>query len=319
MEAERFNYDHIAPEHLVLGLIKVGSGVAAEVLRKMNIDLEKIRSETEAIINGPPDAVVMGQLPFTLGAKKVLEFAIDEARAFQHDYIGTEHLLLGLIRLKDSRAAEVMASQRLRYDDVRQKIIETLATMPTRPAVVMEPVDPQYRREEPRRVAPARTNAGHFDRFTDRARNIMTFARREAIRFNHDFIGTEHILLGLIIEGSGVAANVLEDLDVDLEKTKKEVESRLKPLPQADLADKQLPFTPRGKRVLEFAIDEARGLGHNYVGSEHVLLGLLREGEGTGGQVLMDPVIRGKPEGLTLEMARDELRRFLGETGGKET
>jgi len=145
-----------------------------------------------------------------------------------------------------------------------------------------------------------------FDRFTDRARKVISFARDEAERFNHDYIGTEHILLGLVKEGSGVAANVLENLDVDLEKVRAEVEKLVKPAPDV-VAGGQLPFTPRAKKVLEFAIDEARGLNHNYVGTEHLLLGLIREKEGLAAQVLMNL-------GLTLEDVRKELMEFLGIT-----
>ena len=143
-----------------------------------------------------------------------------------------------------------------------------------------------------------------FDRFTDRARKVMSFARQEAERFNHDYIGTEHILLGLVKEGSGVAANVLENLDVDLEKVRLEVEKLVKPAPDV-VTIGQLPFTPRAKKVLEFAIDEARALDHNYVGTEHLLLGLLRENEGLAAQVLMNL-------GLKLDDVRSEVMEFLG-------
>jgi ATP-dependent Clp protease ATP-binding subunit ClpC len=132
----------------------------------------------------------------------------------------------------------------------------------------------------------------------------MSFARQEAERFNHDYIGTEHVLLGLVKEGSGVAANVLENLDVDLEKVRLEVEKLVKPAPDV-VTMGQLPFTPRAKKVLEFAIDEARALDHNYVGTEHLLLGLLREQEGLAAQVLMNL-------GLKLEDVRNEVMEFLG-------
>src|SRR6185369_6462868 len=124
-----------------------------------------------------------------------------------------------------------------------------------------------------------------FDRFTDRARKVMSFARQEAERLNHDYIGTEHILLGLVKEGSGVAANVLENMDVDLEKVRREVEKLVKPAPEI-VSLGQLPFSPRAKQVLEYTIAEARALDHNYVGTEHLLLGLLREKEAISAQIL---------------------------------
>jgi ATP-dependent Clp protease ATP-binding subunit ClpC len=143
-----------------------------------------------------------------------------------------------------------------------------------------------------------------FDRFTDRARKVMSLARQEAERLNHDYIGTEHVLLGLVKEGTGVAANVLEALDVDLEKVRMEVEKLAKPAPDV-VTMGQLPFTPRAKKVLEFAMEEARALDHNYVGTEHILLGLLREQEGLAAQVLMNLHLK-------LDEVRGEVLEFLG-------
>ncbi|HTL52770.1 MAG TPA: ATP-dependent Clp protease ATP-binding subunit [Planctomycetota bacterium] len=143
-----------------------------------------------------------------------------------------------------------------------------------------------------------------FDRFTDRARKVMSYARQEAERFNHDYIGTEHILLGLVKEGNGVASTVLENLGVDLEKVRLEVEKMVKPSPDIQTMG-QLPFTPRAKQVLELALEEARSLDHNYVGTEHLLLGLLRENEGLAAQVLLNLNLR-------LEDVRREVMEFLG-------
>ena len=126
-----------------------------------------------------------------------------------------------------------------------------------------------------------------FDRFTDRARKVMGLARQEAQRFNHDYIGTEHILLGLIQEGSGVAADVLKNLDVDLKKIRQEVE-KLVSHGTTMVTMGQLPFTPRAKKVLELALEEASNLGHNYIGTEHLLLGLYHDPGSIAAQVLAD-------------------------------
>ncbi len=120
-----------------------------------------------------------------------------------------------------------------------------------------------------------------FDRFTERARKVMTLARQEAQKLNNDYIGTEHILLGLVQEGSGVAAQVLKNLDVDLRKVRAEVE-RLVEQGTSPVSGSQLPFTPRAKRVLELAMEEAQTLGHNYIGTEHLLLALLEFEDGAG-------------------------------------
>ncbi len=143
-----------------------------------------------------------------------------------------------------------------------------------------------------------------FERFTDRARKVMALANQEAQRFNHEYIGTEHVLLGLVKEGSGVGANVLKNLDVDLRKVRLEVEKLVKSGPDM-VTMGRLPQTPRAKKVIEYAIEEARNLNHNYVGTEHLLLGLLREQDGVAAQVLMNL-------GLKLDEVREEVLNLLG-------
>ncbi|MGC6486122.1 MAG: ATP-dependent Clp protease ATP-binding subunit [Planctomycetota bacterium] len=151
-----------------------------------------------------------------------------------------------------------------------------------------------------------------FDRFTDRAKKVMSFARQEAMKFNHEYIGTEHILLGLVQEGSGVAANVLKNMSIDLEKIRHEVEKIVKTGPSM-VTMGQLPFTPRAKKVLELSLEEASQLSHNYIGTEHLLLGLIRENEGIAAQVLMNL-------GVKLDEVREEVLEFLGasESGDDE-
>ncbi len=143
-----------------------------------------------------------------------------------------------------------------------------------------------------------------YEKFTDRARQVMQFANQEAQRFKHEYIGTEHILLGLVKEGSGVAANVLKNLDIDLHKVRGEVEKIVQSGPDTVTADR-LPLTPRAKKVIEYSIEEAHDLNHNYVGTEHLLLGLLREEEGVAAQVLMNL-------GLKVEDLRNEVLELLG-------
>src|SRR5476649_2101605 len=143
-----------------------------------------------------------------------------------------------------------------------------------------------------------------YERFTDLARKVMQLANQEAQRFNHEYIGTEHILLGLVKEGTGVAANVLKNLDIDLRKIRLEVEKIVQAGPEMVTMGK-LPQTPRAKKVIEYSIEEARQLNHNYVGTEHLLLGLLREQEGVAAQVLMNL-------GLKLEDVREEVLNLLG-------
>jgi ATP-dependent Clp protease ATP-binding subunit ClpC len=124
-----------------------------------------------------------------------------------------------------------------------------------------------------------------FERFTDRARRVVVLAQEEARLLNHNYIGTEHILLGLVREGDGVAARALESLGISLEAVRQHVEEIIGRGKQAPSG--HIPFTPRAKKVLELSLREAHQLGHNYIGTEHILLGLIREGEGVAAQVLV--------------------------------
>src|SRR4051812_46807549 len=140
--------------------------------------------------------------------------------------------------------------------------------------------------------------------FTDRVRKVLAMAREEAIRLQHDYVGTEHILLGLIREGEGVAAAVLNNLAVDLEQVQEKVEESVR-RGKATIALGELPYTSRAKKVLEFAMAEARELNHSYVGTEHLLLGLLREEKGIAAEVLGQL-------GVSLEDARRQTLKLLG-------
>ena len=124
-----------------------------------------------------------------------------------------------------------------------------------------------------------------FERFTDRARRVLVLAQEEARLLEHNYIGTEHILLGLVREGDGVAAKALESLDISLEAVRAKVAETLGPA--GPEATGSVPFTPRSKKVLELSLREALRLGHNYIGTEHILLGLVREGEGVAARVLV--------------------------------
>jgi ATP-dependent Clp protease ATP-binding subunit ClpC len=141
--------------------------------------------------------------------------------------------------------------------------------------------------------------------FTERVRKVLTMAREEAARLHHEYVGTEHILLGLIREGEGVAATVLQNLNVELEEIQQKIEETVKKGKAGQASGPDLPYTSRAKKVLELAMSEARELNHSYVGTEHLLLGLLREEKGIAAQVLTDA-------GVNLEAARAETLRILG-------
>src|SRR6266576_1172923 len=148
-----------------------------------------------------------------------------------------------------------------------------------------------------------------FERFTDRARRVVVLAQEEARMLNHNYIGTEHILLGLIHEGEGVAAKALESLGISLEGVRQQVEEIIGQGQQAPSG--HIPFTPRAKKVLELSLREALQLGHNYIGTEHILLGLIREGEGVAAQVLVKL-------GADLNRVRQQVIQLLSGYQGKE-
>jgi ATP-dependent Clp protease ATP-binding subunit ClpC len=141
-----------------------------------------------------------------------------------------------------------------------------------------------------------------FERFTDRARRVVVFAQDEAKMLNHNYIGTEHLLLGLIHEDEGLAARALKTLGVRLDETRQEVEDIIGRGEGAQIG--HIPFTPRAKQVLELSLREALQLDHSYIGTEHILLGLMREGGGVAAQVLVR-------SGVDLNMARQEVIRLL--------
>jgi ATP-dependent Clp protease ATP-binding subunit ClpC len=145
-----------------------------------------------------------------------------------------------------------------------------------------------------------------FERFTDRARRVVVRAQDEARTLNHDFISTEHILLGLVDEGQGLAAKALESLGISLQAVRERVEDAVPPGQNPPRPGGHIPFTPRAKKVLELSLSEAKVLGHHYIGTEHILLGLLREGEGVAAQVLV-------ALGADLDGTRERVVQMLAE------
>jgi ATP-dependent Clp protease ATP-binding subunit ClpA len=148
-----------------------------------------------------------------------------------------------------------------------------------------------------------------FERFTDRARRVVALAQEEARMLNHSYIGTEHILLGLIHEGEGVAAKALESLGISLDAVRQQVKEIIGRGQQAPSG--HIPFTPRAKKVLELSLREAQQLGHNYIGTEHILLGLIREGDGVAAQVLVKL-------GADLNRARPQVVQLLFGRAGED-
>jgi len=303
-EAQRFNHEYIGTEHILLGLVKEGSGVGATVLKNLGLDIKELRLEVEKLVKSGPDMVTIGKLPQTPRAKKVIEYAIEEARALNHNYVGTEHILLGLLREREGIAAQVLTNSGLKLEEVRQETLNLLGPGSQDDSSAMMGMKRHQRGHiEATRKAPAWS-------FTDRAAGVMLLASQEAQRYNHEHIGTEHILLALLKEGCGVAATALNNLNVRIGRVQKEVE-RLVPRGPSMRTMGKLPQTPRAAKSIEYAVGAARALNGRYVGTQHILLGLLREKEGTAAQVLTNL-------GLELEDVRRDVLSLLGVTAKEE-
>src|SRR5579875_946671 len=283
-EAQRLGQDYIGPEHLLLGLIALPA--IETLLRRLDVQPDELRRQIQSIVpKGPPKA---GEPPvgrLTPRSKKVLDLAALAARE-RGQQTGAIDILAGILMDGENSAAGVLRSMGIDRKRVAQE-----AT----------PVGP---------APPAEGGTSHtegsFDRFTERARKVLSLAQEESQRFNHNYIGTEHILLGLVREGEGVAAKILANLGVELTKVRTAVEfiiGRGERPPQGEIG-----LTPRAKKVIELAVDEARRLGHHYVGTEHLLLGLIREGEGIAAGVL-------ESLGVSLEKVRAQVIKVLTQTG----
>jgi ATP-dependent Clp protease ATP-binding subunit ClpA len=247
--------DRVDTEHVLLAIFAEGTGIAVRTLRKLKIDSLKITLDVERIApsgtlqpTNPTD-----ELPHSIAVERAIGFAIEESRALNHDHVGSEHLLLGLMRETGGIASEVLRKHRLTIDQVRTALLEQLKN--------------------------------RFERFTYRARKIVALANQQAIRMHRNQIDTEHVLLGIVVEGSSLASQVLKHLKVDLRKIESEVE-RIAPKGPDVIATGKLPQSLAFKRAIEFSVFESEALNHDYVGTEHLLLGLLREFDGIASQVL---------------------------------
>ena len=273
-EAQRFQHNYIGTEHLLLGLVREGEGVAARVLANLGIELSRVRGAVEFII-GRGDRIVLGEIGLTPRAKKVIELAVDEARRLNHHYIGTEHLLLGLVREGEGIAAGVLQSLGVNLEKVRTETIRTLSQMGTSAATMPE-------------SAPDASLHWRFPKsenytLTEQAGNVLSYAREEARRLEHDAVRPEHMLLGLVREANGLAARVLSEMGVDLVKARSAVEELVKRGEQQVI---DLDLSPLAKAQIHLAADEAGRLGHDLIGTGHLLLGLLRTGENTASRAL---------------------------------
>lgn len=207
-ETKRFNHEYIGTEHILLGLVKEVTGVCTAVLKNLDVDAGMLRTQVERLAKSGPEVVTSGRLPPTPRAKKVIEYAIEEARALNHKYVGTEHILLGLIREEEGTAAQVLMDAGLKLDDVRQEVLNLLGAG-------VEDGATSIKDSDFRRVANVRPEA----------KKVFKYAVEEAAALDHNYVGPEHILLGLglIRDDEGIIARSLRNLGFTFDDIRREV------------------------------------------------------------------------------------------------
>jgi ATP-dependent Clp protease ATP-binding subunit ClpA len=296
-EAIQMNHNYIGTEHLLLGLIRSDAdGPAARALSRLGITLDKARTALQFIVGKGDTPTSPSEITMSPRTRKVLELAIDEARKLGQAQAGAAEICLGLIREGQGIASGIIESLGVTLDAARNAVLAELGG---------EPSSPSSRPPEPR-AADTRTYHGPFDRFNDRAKRVLALAQDEAIRFNHNYMGPEHVLLGLVREGEGVAGRVLSSLGVDMGTTRRAVE-RMIGRGESTTSPSEITLTPRTKKVIELAIDESRKLsgGQGAIGTEHLLLGIVRDDTSMACKILLE-------QGAPLEKVRSYVLAALG-------
>jgi RNA polymerase sigma factor (sigma-70 family) len=278
-EAARLGTNMVSSEHLLLGLVRETDTVAGRILGRLGVPAGRIRADLEAQVARGQGG--LGQdMQLTADGKRTIDMAYEESQRLNHDYIGTEHLLLGLVRAESTLASRTLISLGADLDRTRREVDAILERGPA-----TTPASPEIE--------------GLTQRFTERARRAVFLSQEEAGRFGENFVGTEHLLLGLLGAPESVGAKLLVRLGISPASIRSEI------LQQATRGPGSIgqspPLTPRAQRVIDLAWDEARELNHNYIGTEHMVLGLIREGDGLAARVLSGL-------GVTLERAQQEVR-----------
>ena len=258
-EARVLKHNYIGSEHVLLGLLRAENGIAARALASLGITVDEARAQVIRIVGrGAEDSP--GQLPFSPRAKQTLERALREALSLGHRYIGTEHILLGLVTVADGVAARVFEALDAEPEEVRARVLQLVVTGGDEPASL------------------AAVPAARELLLSPSTARVLARAQDEAVALRHDAIRPEHILLGLLGE-PGLAARVLGALEISAEPVRAELSALVAPAGAPSATE--LPLTTRAKRALDLARREARALRQDTVRPEHVLLGLIREQAGT--------------------------------------
>lgn len=308
--AGRLGHDQITAEHLLLGVVHDPTAVATQALVQLNVNVEEIARAASSAV--PARAAQAGPGGLSDSARRAIELAVDEARRLDHHYVGTEHLLLGLLRVETSPATDVLKTRGVTLERARMAIASILSAPPERPHVKID-----SSREESERLLqqlmaflaapasrPAESDAGLFTHVSDAALQALRQAHAEAQRLSHNYLGTEHILLGLVHDPQTTVARLLVELGADQNKVRNAVEFIIGRGERPHAGGTAL--TPRAQRVVFLALDEAHRLGSQQIGPEHLLLGIIREGEGIASGVLESLVVN-------TERIRTQMLESLGQ------
>jgi ATP-dependent Clp protease ATP-binding subunit ClpA len=301
-EAQKHNHEYIAPEHILLGFLKLDMGVGIDVLKKLGRDIQEIRIALEKAIKSGPDMITLGKLPHTEAAKKVVAEAVEAARGFKHDYVGTEHLLIALLAVPETIASTVLTEQGLTHLSVRDKVTEILGQTPgPNPNVhplplvgeTMGQFDNPIRQPEdgdaPKVIddLSPQERAELFGSFSPDGHWIIEYGDREARRRKHEYFGTEHLLYGIVALKDGIGRDVLAKLGVTAERLSNAITKLVKDGVE-DTSKRLLPFTANARQVFDVAKKEAKNLNLPEIGSEHILLGIIQVPDCVAAHALTD-------------------------------
>jgi ATP-dependent Clp protease ATP-binding subunit ClpA len=322
-EAARLHHEYVGTEHMLLGIIREGEGVAAAVLQSLTIDLEELQEKIEDTVKSGKSHQGTGpDLPYTSRAKKVLEFAMSEARELNHSYVGTEHLLLGLLREEKGIAAQVLNDAGLSLADARTEVLRILGTDPGasradtghQPWLAQE-VSRERNDRSPRTAMhdDGSIQAGRWARSltpqrwtSDRAHAVISRARADAAQRRSRYIEPEHLLLAILEEDGGMAAMILERLAIDRVALTRAATGALEETvaTQSEIMELDITFSTPARAVMRDAFHEAR-VTRDRVSTDHLLLGLLIEAKCAAARVLADA-------GLTAHAIRKQRERIAG-------
>jgi ATP-dependent Clp protease ATP-binding subunit ClpA len=307
-EARSLNQHPINTGHLLLSLLDEPNGVIPRVLQPLKVSVLALRVAVQAVVEFG-NAELEGD-GLSREAQQALRLAIEESQRLGRDLVEPEHVLLGLIGQDDGIAARQLQRYGATLEHAQDRVASVPGQIPTDLTFreYQRRLEASTRKEEEPQAPLIREGTSVFTAFTERARKALQLAQDEAQRFNHDYIGTEHLLLGLVREGDGVAARVLNNMGVQLPKVRSALEFIIGRGEDVVIGD--IGLTPRSKKVLELAVDESRRLKHDHVGTEHILLGLVREGEGIAAGVL-------ESLGVNLEKVRAQVVKTLEGPSGK--